>query len=622
MKSLSARSSALMMAVFLFSPRAGGQDESQPFARFADSLMSEQLAKHDIPGAVLVVVRDGRVAFARGYGYADLERRISVDAERTMFRVASVSKLFTATAAMQLVEQGRLRLDADVNDSLRRFKVPSTYPRPVTLFHLLTHTAGFDESNIARKAHQPSEVDPLGDYLARRLPARIRPAGELIVYSNHGMALAGYLVETASGMPFEKYMRERIFAPLGMAHSSFQLVPDPVAHMATGYEGSPPLRQAPDYTKTIPASMLSTSGADVARFMIAHLDGGAHDATRLLSPAGLEAMHRRQFTQHPLLAGIGLGFWERFQSGERGLWHDGDASGFASLLYLVPERRTGYFMAFNSRAGNRARHEVLAALLDRDSPQTRSPPAPTPETPVAEPSSQLAGTYGDLRYGHRTMEKIVALMRQTTVRQGGGGTLAFADTRYAPIGSQVFRSEDGEGHLAFRVDRTGRATHLFESRSIARVYERLPWYGTVKVQLAWLLLCVLGFVWHTASALYRSIVRRRQHRPATIGPVAERWVTGATLFVSAASLTFIVGLGFAIAGAFGSLEYGIPIAVIVLLTVPLVTTALTLVSLLKFARAWRRGEWSGSKARPVLALAAALAFVPWLAYWNLIGYHF
>jgi CubicO group peptidase (beta-lactamase class C family) len=617
LKRPTARFSALTAAVCLLARPSGARSEPGSLEAFADSLMSAQLATRHIPGAVLAVVRDGRVALARGYGYADLEHRIPVDPERTMFRLASVSKLFTATAAMQLVEQGRLDLHADVNRYLRRFELPPAYPRPVTLFDLLTHTAGFDESNIARKAHDPAEVEPLGDYLARRLPPRVRPPGDLIAYSNHGMALAGYLVEVASGTPFERYVWERVFEPLGMAHSSFALVPDSAFVLAVGYEGVPPRRQAPDYTRTVPASMLSASGADVARFMIAHLERGRPDGARLLGDSTVALMQRREFTQHPLLAGIGLGFWERFQNGERGLWHDGDASGFASLLYLIPERRMGYFMAFNSRAGNRARREILAALLDRDFPRLRAQ-APASDARAAGDARWFAGTYVDLRHARRSLEKIVSLARTTTVTAAGDGSLRLGGIRYVAIGRGVFESEDDEGRLAFRADRAGHVTHLFESRSIARVYERVPWYGTANAQLAWLLACVLAFVWHAASALYRAVFRR--NRPAARNGAVERWVGRAAVIVSASNLAFLVGLGFVLAGAFGSLEYGIPSALLVVLAIPPVTTAATIVSLLAIVRS--RRAWSGSKVRPALAIAAALAFAAWLAYWNLLGYRF
>src|SRR5262249_61831991 len=133
---------------------------------------------------------------------------------------------------------------------------------------------GFDESNLGRKALRPEDVEPLGDYLAGHLPPRVRPPGELICYSNHGMALAGYLVEVASGLPFERYMKEQVFMPLDMPRSSFALVPDSAAELATGYEGSPPRPQPRDYTRTLPASMLSASGTDIAHFMIAQLERG------------------------------------------------------------------------------------------------------------------------------------------------------------------------------------------------------------------------------------------------------------------------------------------------------------------------------------------------------------
>src|SRR5262249_1727341 len=151
-----ARSSAWVVAACLLAP-ARVFATPDGFAPFADSLMSAALEKHHIPGAVLAVVQDGRIAFARGYGFADLESRVPVDPQRTVFRVASVSKLFPATAVMQLVEHGRLDLDADVNHYLRRFQVPPAFGKPVTLFDLLTHTGGFDESNLARKAHRPSD---------------------------------------------------------------------------------------------------------------------------------------------------------------------------------------------------------------------------------------------------------------------------------------------------------------------------------------------------------------------------------------------------------------------------------------------------------------------------------
>ena len=613
---------AMLMASGTAAPVFASEPPERSFERFADSLMTAQIAGWHIPGAVLAVVRDGRVAFARGYGFANLERRIPVDAERTMFRVASVSKPFTATAALQLVEAGRLGLHDDVNRVLRHFQVPSTLARPVTLFDLLTHTAGFDESNLARKAYRPEDVPPLSDYLARRLPARIRAPGDCIAYSNHGMALAGYLVEVAAGTPFERYMNERVFVPLGMSHSTFELVPDSLELLAMGYDGEPARRVAADYTSTRPASMLSTSGSDVAHFMIAQLDGGRYEGARVLDDSSVAMMQRRQFTQAPALAGVGFGLWERFQNGERGLWHDGDAAGFASLLYLVPQRHVGYFMAFNSRAGNRARREILAALLDRDFPHTLSPPRPASPDVAASVASRLAGTYVDARHAHRTLEKLASLARVVTLRRNADGSLELTGTRYVPVSADLLRAADGEGSLAFRTDHAGRVTHLFESRSISRTLERVPWHGTLAFQFAWLIACGSVFLWNALLAVVGVFSRRRRAFSSQGRGGAVRWVPGLLSLGSCLNLAFLVGLGFAIAGSFGSLEYGIPVVLRVLLAVPLLTTSLAIASLFAFPNAWKGSQRSGRRARLAITMVAVLAFVPWLAYWNLMGYRF
>lgn len=579
------------------------------FDRFADSLFAAQLEAQHIPGAVLVVARDGSIAFARGFGWADLERRVPVDAARTMFRVASVSKLFTATAAIQCVEEGRLDLHADVNRYLP-FRIPLFGSRPVTLFDLLTHTGGFDESNLARKAWRPEDVEPLGDYLARRLPPRVRAPGDLIAYSNHGMALAGLLVEIASGKPFERAIQERVFAPLDMRHSSFDALPDSAALLATGYAGNPPRPVARDYTRTIPASMLAISGMDVGRFMLAHLEGEL-DGRRILSDSGLAMMHRRQFTQHAALAGIGFGFWERFQNGERALWHDGDASGVASLLYLLPDRHIGYFMAFNSRAGSRARRDILAALLEREFPRPASPAAVSAPDPDF---TDVAGTYVDSRHARRSMEKIASLASQVTVRVASGA-LVVDGRRYLPAGGGVFRGEDGEGAVALR--RNGHAVaDLYESRSIAKVWERVPWYGTPTVQLAWLGLCVVGFLWCAIGTAFAAV---RRGRGAGQGDGGPRWPRFAVVAASALDLAFLIGLTLAIGGVFGSLEYGIPVALRILLAVPIATTALAVAAAGKHFAA--RGLGSRSIAL-VAGTLAVLAFIPWLAYWNLLGWRF
>lgn len=185
---------------------------------FLDTALPRQMEDEHIAGAA--VARDGALLTARGYGYADVEQKQSVVADQTIFLTGSTGKLFTWTAVMQLVEQGKLDLDADVNTYLD-FQIPATYPAPIRLKHLMSHSAGFEDRAFIF-ARDPGELLPLGPYLARNTPTRVRPPGVLSAYSNYGAALAGYIVECVAQKPFAHYMAEHIFAPLQMRHSSFE----------------------------------------------------------------------------------------------------------------------------------------------------------------------------------------------------------------------------------------------------------------------------------------------------------------------------------------------------------------------------------------------------------------
>jgi CubicO group peptidase (beta-lactamase class C family) len=202
-----------------------------------DGYMPYALATGDLAGAVVVVVKDGQIVTERGFGYADVAAKKPVDPKLTLFRPGSTSKLFTWTAVMQLVEQGKLDLDADVNKYLDAdFQVPPRDGKPITLRNIMTHTAGFEEqvkNIITEDPSQPGYVE----LLKRWMPTRVFDAGTTPAYSNYATSLAGYIVERVSGESFYDYIDKHIFAPLDMAHSTFRqplpknLEPD----MATGY---------------------------------------------------------------------------------------------------------------------------------------------------------------------------------------------------------------------------------------------------------------------------------------------------------------------------------------------------------------------------------------------------
>ena len=326
--------------------------DSAELARFVDPLVSAQMTKEQIPGAVFILVQNGRVLYQRGYGFANLSNQKPVDPEKTIWRIGSISKVFTATAAVQLADRGKYKLTDDVNRYLRKFKVPATFPEPVRFEHLLTHTAGFDEIRPGTRADTEAELLPLGDFLATKL-IRLRPPGRVISYSTYGMTLAGHIVEQVSGLDFETYMTRNIWRPLGMTRTNI-VVPDSLKRdLAQGYELDSGVNKPAtwEWYHTTPASSINGSAADMGRFMIAHLQNGRYGNARILSESAARDMHRQHATSHPKLAGFAYGFYEDFTNGERILQHGGNVEGFSAQMTLLPEHGVGFFIATQARAG-------------------------------------------------------------------------------------------------------------------------------------------------------------------------------------------------------------------------------------------------------------------------------
>lgn len=368
-----------------------------------DGYLPYSLASAGIPGAVVVVVKDDGILLAKGYGVADVARPIPVDPHTTLFRVGSISKLFTWTAVMQLVEQQRIDLDADINRYLD-FRVPPFAGRPVTMRQLMTHRAGFEEARRGIATLDPQRFVPLGETMRRDMPARVYAPGTTPAYSNYGAALAGYIVQRVSGEPFDDYVARHILRPLGMQHSTFQqpLPPALAPQMSAGYINihSPP---SPfELVVWAPAGGLSATGEDMARFMLAHLQDGGLDGARILSNATARAMHETPTTTMPGLDRMMLGFFERSVNGRRAIGHDGDTVLFHSTLVLYPDDGVGIFASFNSSGLHNAvmqvREQLVERFSDRYLPATVSPADPPYPIAMARAHARMfSNTYWSSR---------------------------------------------------------------------------------------------------------------------------------------------------------------------------------------------------------------------------------
>ncbi len=448
---------------------------------FLDGLIPIELKADDIAGAAVAVVKDGKPLVVKGYGYADVEKKTPVTGDATLFRPGSISKLFTWTAVMQQVEQGKLNLDRDVNDYLD-FKISATYPKPITLRNLMTHTPGFEES-FKNLILDTNYVAPLGPYLAAHLPKRVYPPGEVPAYSNYGAALAGYIVQRVSGEPFADYVDAHIFKPLGMQHSTFvqPLPPNLKPLMSKGYLTASEPPHPFEVIWDVPAGALSTTAADIARFMIAHLQNGQYNGATILRPETAELMHAPQSGPHPALNKMALGFYEENFNGHRIIGHGGDTIYFHSELSLVLDSGTGLFVTYNSAGkGNLSdRSALFEKFVDRYFPAAK------PEQPAlpsaAHDAKEVAGTYRSSRRPETTVLSMEAAFDQVKVNANPDGTItvnglgdgaAYKKMReFAPL---VFRNPAEPDRVAFARDSSGQPVLCIDFP--AMVFQRVPWY--------------------------------------------------------------------------------------------------------------------------------------------------
>ena len=346
-------------------------------ADFVDGVMAEQIAAREVAGAVVTVVNDGEVLFTRGYGFADIEARRPVDPMHTLFRPGSVSKLFTWTALMQQVEQGRVDLDADVNTYID-YEIPPFEGEPIRVRDLLQHTPGMsDIGGIITR--DPEGYVPYNEWIKEHIPARVWAPGTEVSYSNYGVALAGYIVERVSGEPFADYVETHIFEPLGMTATTFRepLTGSMAENMATGYrlEDGRFVAEAFEFiTNVMPAGSSAATAPDMARFILAMLGGGQLDGARILEPGSVEFLFADSIANAPGLPGMAHGFYVINEADPRLVGHGGNTADFHSNLVLAPERGFGFFVSTTGgRESGAGRTDLTDALIGRVFPQEPAP---------------------------------------------------------------------------------------------------------------------------------------------------------------------------------------------------------------------------------------------------------
>lgn len=596
---------------------------------FLDETMAAALEADHIAGGVVAVVRNDEIQFMKGYGFADIDAERPVDPATTIFRVGSVAKLVTGTAVMQLVEQGRLDLDADINTYLTEFRIPDTFPEPVTLRHLLTHSAGFENRIISDDRNRPNdEVRPLGEALAGLMPARMRPPGEAASYSNWSVALAGHIVATVSGMSFAEYTEHHIFAPLGMARSTFRepLPPRLAGDYATGYihEDGASISQEFEFISDLgPAGSLSSTAEDMAAFMIAHLQNGRFGDARILSDQGVAEMHRRQYGGHPDLSGVAINFGISPPNDPRLiLQHNGATLVFHANLMLLPREGVGLFMAFNGPGAADA--TVLEAFLERYFPAPE-PPQVAPAPDLSERSERYTGTYRHSRAPSGRLTKVMHFS-ELTVQDTGRGTLYIGDLLSNPenpeegselfeVGPDLFFSPEDGGYIAFSDDASGEVRHLLLGATMPS-FHRIAWYETFHVFVVVVAISLIVFTVATVTGIRHLFAgRQTAHDPV---PVLAARVS--LTVASALCGAFIIGFALMLFLNDGGLSY--PPGTVTILALPVLGLVATMVAAVFTLIVWiRRQVTVWQRLRGTFVIVTLLTFFWSLDMWHALGWH-
>jgi CubicO group peptidase (beta-lactamase class C family) len=514
-----------------------------------DGYLPYALHTGDIAGAEVAIVKDGQILTERGFGYSDVEKRTPVDPKLTLFRPGSVSKLVTWTAVMQLVEQGKIDLDADVNQYLD-FKIPARAGKPITMREIMQHVAGFEEQAkgiISEDPHAPG----FEALLKQWVPERAFAPGTTPAYSNYGASLAGYIVQRLSGQSFDDYVEQHIFAPLDMAHSTFRqpLPKDLAPLMSKGYVLASDPPHLFEMVGPAPAGALSAPAEDMAHFMIAHLNDGEYHGARILRAETARAMHDSPLTLLPPLDRMELGFFETNINGREVIAHLGDTEYFHTSLHLFLKEGVGFYVSFNSPGRQGAAGGLRMALFedfaDRYFPAQEKEGRVDAKT-AATHAAMLAGNWVNSRSSQSNFLSVVGLVGQTKVGVGPKGELITPflglngkPRHWVEISPFLWRDADSHQRLAAKIVDNKAVRFSFDELSPFMVFDRVPWYQNG----AWLLpaLCA-GIAALLLTALLwpiTAIVRRSFGATLELDPRALQAYRASKL----ASILILAGLG-------------------------------------------------------------------------------
>lgn len=627
--------------------RAQGSDSARALTsgdlnEWVTPFLEDRLSSHQIPGAALVVVRGGEVLLIDSYGFANPEAGIPFTTERTVFDIASVTKLFTYLGVMQLVEEGRIRLADPVNSYLSAYTVPERFDVSTTVEHLLLHTEGFEEALLRIATDGSDGATPTMSteaFLLSRPVAQTRIPGTLLTYGSQATIVAAYLIEEVTGQSFSEYVDERLFGPLAMDRSTLvQPVPPELRSDVTPgfiYDDGR-YRPHPNMFWHVPAAGgMSSTAENMSHLLVALTSGGRYAGQEIITPQTLRKMFQTGFRSHPNLPGSTYGFLEYWENGQRMVRRDGNAPATMSRLAVLPEADLAWFLVYNADDDGALRNAFDTAFLDRYFPSAtqRDLALRADARPRGTPVDlrRFEGLYRMMQFNDSSLMRLqVWFAGQLTVEADSDSTLTirasgFGDayggfegtTRLRRIGPDLFERIEEPGRVAFH-DENGEITRLYSGSGYLGAYYRLPWY-----ERGWFHLGVASVVALTFLSTIGWV--GRPSTPSRLLRWTLRWngaasMVGLVVLAGAIPAVFLPGMT---PTGFPGYIYEVSPVTRGLLTVGLLLIPLAVGQLVLLALLWRRRAGSiWLRVHTTLVTTGSVLLLWQAAFWNLLGYQF
>jgi CubicO group peptidase (beta-lactamase class C family) len=613
-------------------PARGQIDAQREFASFVDGFMAGAQREQAIPGMVFAAVQNGEILYLKGYGVSDITSNTPVDAEQTLFRVGALTQPVTAAAIMQLAERNRVGLDEDVNKFLRGWKLSNRFDKPVTPRQLMMHTSGLDYMKLETAAATSADERAYSSRLSRIMPVVVSEPGTCYRTSSMGYALLGSIIERYSRMNFDASIKRYIFGPLGMDRSVIYLTPDNAANMAAGYDQRG-AKIPYEYRRDPPAVGMSTTGRDMARFMIAQLSKGAIGRNRILGELHSGSMMNRHFSPHRMINGTGLGYLEKTAAGRRTLQQYGGMPGFSSFMMLVPDENFGIFFAANE-SGIDFGGKLGTSLVERFFRTSADRGAARPARQEIFPND-VQGWYRTNDISHSTAEKITSFNADQVKVSVADGYLVTEHTKFNPPPvrwlpaegeNDLFRKIGDDGmfmdeYILFQRDSRGHVAVLVMG-SVDNTYEKLaPYdghYAKWSLAAIFILTALLSF-----TGLYVGSSVNKGKFPWEKGLSSDTELWGISSIFCAVNIFFAVALAVATVVAGDQFHIFVPYQVKILFVAPLAGGIILAWLWFRIAAKILNPDYHWLEKSVIIVIALVeTGYMFFLAHWRLLGFMF